>query len=55
MAADPGETTNVAAANPEVVARLTAALDRIVADGRSTPGARQANDVAVDPAREGRR
>jgi len=55
MAADPGETTNVAAANPEVVARLTAALDRIVAEGRSTPGARQANDVAVDPAREGRR
>ena len=55
MAADPGETTNVAAANPEVVVRLTAALDRIVADGRSTPGARQGNDVAVDPAREGRR
>ncbi len=55
MAADPGETTNLAAANPEIVARLTAALGRIVAGGRSTPGAPQANDVRVDPAGAGGR
>lgn len=44
---DPSESTNVGPAHPEVVARLTALLDRYVADGRSTPGARQQNDVEV--------
>ncbi|MBL9212115.1 MAG: arylsulfatase [Opitutaceae bacterium] len=45
---DPGETNNLQAAQPEVVARLTALLERYVADGRSTPGPRQRNDAAID-------
>lgn len=48
LAADLGETTNVAEQNPAVVADLTKLLNRLVADGRSTPGAPQQNDVAVD-------
>ena len=48
LVADLGETTNVAAANPEIVAELTKLMERYVAEGRSTPGAKQANDVAVD-------
>ncbi len=45
---DRGETRNLAAEHSEEVARLTARLERIVADGRSTPGPKAANDVAVD-------
>ena len=45
--ADAAETNNVQAAHPDVVARLTALLDRYVADGRSTPGAPQANTEPV--------
>lgn len=45
---DIAEQKNVAAENPEVVTRLTKLLERIVADGRSTPGARQQNAVAVE-------
>lgn len=48
LAADVGETTNVAQKNPEVVAELTKLLERLVADGRSTPGTPQKNDVEVD-------
>jgi arylsulfatase A-like enzyme len=48
LAADPGERTNIEASNPEVVQRLTARLEAIVANGRSTPGARQTNDTSVD-------
>ena len=48
LVADLGETTNVAAANPDVVAALTKLMERYVAEGRSTPGAKQPNDVAVD-------
>ena len=48
MAADIGETHNLQAEHPEVVARLTALLERYVADGRSTPGTALANDRAVD-------
>jgi arylsulfatase A-like enzyme len=47
LAADPAETRNVHAENPAVVTRLRALLERYVADGRSTPGPKQANDVAV--------
>lgn len=47
MLADPGETRNRAAAEPEVVTRLTKLLESYVADGRSTPGEKQKNDVAV--------
>ncbi len=44
---DLAEQKNVAAENPEVVARMTKALEKIVADGRSTPGAPQQNAVPV--------
>jgi arylsulfatase A-like enzyme len=48
MTADPGEKTNVQERHPEVVDRLSKLLERYVADGRSTPGATQRNDVPVD-------
>jgi arylsulfatase A len=47
MDADPGETKNLAATRPEVVTRLTSLLESFVADGRSTPGEKQKNDVDV--------
>jgi arylsulfatase A-like enzyme len=37
LAADPGESKNVAAAHPEVVTRLTALLQKYKRDGRSRP------------------
>jgi arylsulfatase A-like enzyme len=48
VAADPAEQHNVQANHPEVVQRLTALLASYVASGRSTPGPKQKNDVAVD-------
>jgi arylsulfatase A len=53
MSQDDRETTNVQGQHPEIVERLTALLDRYVADGRSTPGAAQNNDVAVDIRKDG--
>lgn len=47
LAIDPGETNDVAAAHPAEVDRLTTLLKKLVADGRSTPGAKQKNDVAA--------
>jgi hypothetical protein len=47
LQADPAETKNLQAENPELTARLTALLTKYVADGRSTPGPPQANDVPV--------
>ncbi|MBI5835330.1 MAG: arylsulfatase [Armatimonadetes bacterium] len=47
MTADVGERRNLQAEQPEVVARLTAMVRQQVTEGRSTPGARQANDVRV--------
>ncbi|MCF7730486.1 MAG: sulfatase-like hydrolase/transferase [Akkermansiaceae bacterium] len=44
---DIAEQTNEAAAHPEVVARLTKLLERIVADGRSTTGPPQRNDAEI--------
>ncbi|MDO8540046.1 MAG: arylsulfatase [Opitutaceae bacterium] len=44
---DIAEQKNVAAQNPEVVARLTKLLEKFVADGRTTPGPRAQNAVAV--------
>ena len=41
LAADIGETHNVQAGHPEVVARLRALLAKYAADGRSTPGVPQ--------------
>ncbi|UBM60581.1 arylsulfatase [Marinilongibacter aquaticus] len=41
---DPGETHNVEAENPEKVKELKALLVKYIQEGRSTPGAAQAND-----------
>lgn len=48
MRNDPGETTNLHRQEPERVKAMVALLKKLVADGRSTPGAPQANDVPVD-------
>ena len=48
MHADPGETQNLQAAQPEKVKELLSLLKQFVAEGRSTPGAPQKNDVPVD-------
>ena len=47
LANDPAETKNQAEAYPETVKRLMSLLEKQVADGRSTPGTHQANDVPV--------
>ncbi len=47
MSGDVGELTNQAATHPDVVERLTKLLEKYVADGRSTPGPAQTNDVAI--------
>jgi arylsulfatase A-like enzyme len=44
---DLGETKNLAAAMPEKVAAMQALLEKLITEGRSTPGARQQNDVEV--------
>jgi arylsulfatase A len=48
MKDDPGETRNLHAERPDKVKELLALLKRYVADGRSTPGVPQQNDVPVD-------
>ncbi len=47
LADDLGETKNLAAAMPEKVAEMKALLEKLITDGRSTPGAPQKNDVEV--------
>jgi arylsulfatase A-like enzyme len=44
---DIGEMKNLAAAQPERVEKMKALLEKLIADGRSTPGAVQKNDVEV--------
>jgi arylsulfatase A len=54
MTADQGETHNVAEEHPAVVEQLTGLLKKIIANGRSTPGAPQPNNSEVllsDPSR----
>lgn len=48
MQADPGEKQNLHAEHPNKVKELLALLKHIVADGRSTLGEPQQNDVPVD-------
>jgi arylsulfatase A-like enzyme len=48
LSADIGETRNLQAEHPEVVARLSKLLKRYVDEGRSTPGAPQQNTGAVE-------
>jgi arylsulfatase A len=47
MSQDSGEKRNVQAEHPEIVKQLTQLLQKYVDDGRSTPGAKQKNDVPV--------
>jgi arylsulfatase A len=44
---DIGETKNVQAEHPALVARLRKQLEQQIANGRSTPGAKQTNDTRV--------
>jgi len=48
LADDIGEQRNLEAGRRDVVTRLTALLEQHVANGRSTPGLEQHNDVPVD-------
>jgi hypothetical protein len=48
MRKDIGERANQSQTRPEIVSELRALLEKYVAEGRSTPGALQKNDVAVD-------
>jgi arylsulfatase A len=47
LADDLGETRNLAAAMPEKVAEMKAMHEKVISEGRSTPGAAQKNDVEV--------
>ena len=47
LADDVGETRNLAATNPDVMARLTALFQRYIDEGRSTPGELQLNEFAL--------
>ena len=44
---DIGETTNVQDKHPEIVEKLTKQLEKLIADGRSTPGKPQKNTTPV--------
>ncbi|MBI1336087.1 MAG: sulfatase-like hydrolase/transferase [Phycisphaera sp.] len=45
---DPGETRNLHAQEPAKVREMISLLKQLIADGRSTPGVPQSNDVPVD-------
>lgn len=47
LSSDIGETNNMATDHPSVVRSLSALLESIVENGRSTPGAKQRNDARV--------
>jgi arylsulfatase A len=47
LSVDLGETKNLAATMPRQVAAMQAVLEKLIVDGRSTPGAPQKNDVTV--------
>ena len=47
LAEDLGETKNLAAAMPEKVAEMKALLEKVIIEGRSTPGVARKNDVEV--------
>ena len=47
LSTDIDETKNVQEEHPELVARLKKILEQQIADGRSTPGAKQKNDVEI--------
>ncbi|WP_222845846.1 sulfatase family protein [Flavilitoribacter nigricans] len=45
MESDLAEANNLSEQHPEIVSRLTALMERYIAEGRSTPGAAQKNDT----------
>ena len=47
LSSEIAETNNLQAKHPAVVARLTKLLEQYIANGRSTPGSKQANDAAI--------
>ena len=47
LADDLGESRNLAAKNPKQVERMKALLEKLIVQGRSTPGPKQKNDVKV--------
>jgi arylsulfatase A-like enzyme len=47
LADDPGETKNLANSKPEKVTEMKDLLEKIISDGRTTPGKKQVNDVEV--------
>jgi arylsulfatase A-like enzyme len=47
LAEDLGETNNLAASMPAKVAEMRSLLEKLIVEGRSTPGAAQQNDVEV--------
>lgn len=49
LAEDLDETKNLATEQPARVARMQALLEKLITDGRSTPGAQLANDGEVTP------
>lgn len=48
MDTDPEEQNNLHTKHPKKVREMITLLEKIVADGRSTPGENQKNDVEVD-------
>jgi len=48
MDEDPGEKNNLQAEQPNKVRELAGLLEKLVADGRSTPGSKRSNDTPVD-------
>jgi arylsulfatase A len=55
LSTDISEKTNVQSKHPEIVARLVAKLEKLIADGRTTPGAPQKNTVEPNPWRYAKR
>jgi arylsulfatase A-like enzyme len=47
LSEDLGETKNLAAAMPEKVAEMQRLLEKLITEGRSTPGKKQNNDIQV--------
>jgi arylsulfatase A len=48
MTQDEGERKNLAAQHPDIATRLTGLLQQYIANGRSTCGPKQKNDIPVD-------
>ena len=47
LADDLGESRNLVAKNPKQVGMMKALLEKLIVQGRSTPGPKQKNDVKV--------